>query len=70
MDTLRQTQLVDASLQSPFQEVFNPECQDIIELHARFVEDTDTDKTANEGIAFEKALWIFLIEGQEFTDKN
>jgi hypothetical protein len=67
MDTLRQTQLVNASLQSPLQEVFNLERQDVIELHARFVEHTNANETANEGVAFEKALWVFLIEGQEFT---
>jgi len=67
VDTLRQTQLVHASLQPPLQEVLNLEGQDVIELHARFVEHADADETANESITFEKAFRVFLIEGQEFT---
>ena len=67
MDTLRQSKLINASLQPPLQEVLDLEGKHVIELHAGFIEHTDTDKTANEGIAFEKTLWIFFFHGQELT---
>ena len=53
VDGLGKTELVDASLEPAFQEVFDAKSQDVIELHARLVEHADTNKTANQGIAFE-----------------
>jgi hypothetical protein len=67
MDALGETELVHASLKTALQEIFDLEGEHVIELHAGFVEDTDTDKTANEGISFEEALGVFLIEGEQFT---
>ena len=56
VDGLSETELVDTGLQTTLQEIFDLEGQDVIELHAGFVEHTDADETANEGIAFEEAL--------------
>lgn len=67
MNTLRQAELVDASLEAALQEVLNLQSKHVIELHAGFIEHTDTDKTANEGVAFEEALGVFLIEGKKLT---
>jgi hypothetical protein len=64
VDGLGETELVDAGLQAALQEIFDFEGKHVIELHAGFVEHTDTDETANEGIAFEESLGVFLIEGQ------
>lgn len=61
MDALRQTELVDASLQSSFQEILHLESQHVIELHPVLVQNPDTDQSANEGIAFEQPLGIFLV---------
>lgn len=58
---LGKTELVDASLQTALQEVFDLEGQDVIELHAGFVKHTDPDKTADERIAFEKSLWAVFM---------
>jgi hypothetical protein len=53
VDGLGETELVDAGLQTTLQEILDLEGQDVIELHAGLVEHTDTNKTANERIAFE-----------------
>jgi hypothetical protein len=67
VDGLGKTELVDEGLETALQEVLNLQGQDVIELHARLVEDTDTDQTANEGIAFEQTLGVLLVEGKQLT---
>lgn len=67
VDRLSKTELVDTGLETALQEVLNLEGQHVIELHAGFVEDTDTDKTANEGVTFEEALGVLLVEGKKLT---
>ena len=56
MDRLGESELVDASLQTTLQEILDLEGQHVIELHAGLVEHTNTNETANEGIAFEETL--------------
>lgn len=70
MDTLCQTQFVDASLQSALQEVLHLQCQHVIELHAGFVQHTHANETTNKGIAFEKTLGILFIEGKKLTRRQ
>jgi hypothetical protein len=67
VDGLGETELVDTGLQTTLQEILNLQGQHVIELHAGLVEDTDTDKTANEGVSFEKTLWVLLVEGKKLT---
>ena len=67
VDGLGKTELVDASLQATLQEVLDLQGKDVIELHARLVEDTDTDETADKGVTLEKALGVLLVKGQERT---
>ena len=67
VDGLGQTELVDASLETTLQEVLNLQGQHVIELHAGLIEDTNTDQTANEGIAFEETLGVLLVEGEKLT---
>lgn len=67
VDGLGQAQLEDKRLQAAFQEVLNPEGKDVIELHARLIEDTNANQSPNEGIAFEKTLGVLLVEGKELT---
>ncbi|KAK1252573.1 hypothetical protein MKX08_003760 [Trichoderma sp. CBMAI-0020] len=62
VDGLGKTELVDTGLQAALQEILNLQGQDVIELHARLVENTDTDETSNQGIAFEKSLGVLLVE--------
>lgn len=70
VDRLGKAELVDKSLKAALQEVLSLQGQDVIELHARLVEHTDTDKTANEGIAFEETLGILLVESEQLTEKK
>ena len=67
VDGLGETELVDAGLETALQEIFSLQGQHVIELHAGLVEHTDTDETANEGVAFEQTLGILLVEGEELT---
>jgi hypothetical protein len=67
VDGLGETELVDAGLEAALQEVLDLEGKDVIELHAGLIEDTDTNQTANEGIAFEKTLGVLLVEGKKLT---
>ena len=67
VDGLGKAELVHAGLETALQEVLDLEGQDVIELHARLVEDTDTDETADKGVTLEKALGVLLVKGQERT---
>lgn len=64
VDGLGETELVDAGLEAALQEILDLEGQHVIELHAALVKDTDTDKTANQGVAFEQTLGVLLVEGK------
>jgi len=67
MDGLGETELVNAGLQAALQEVLDLQGQHVIELHARLVEHADTNETANERVAFEETLRVFLVEGEKLT---
>ena len=67
VDALGQTTLEDLCLQSAFQEILNLEGQHVIETHARLVEHTDTDKSANEGVTLEKPLGVLVVELEQLT---
>ena len=69
VDRLGETELVDTGLETALQEVLDVQGQDVIELHARLVEDTNTDQTANQGITFEETLGVLLVEGEELTSE-
>ena len=67
VDGLGETELVDTGLQTTLQEILNLQCQNVIELHAGFVKNTNTHETANEGVSFEESLWVLLVEGEQLT---
>lgn len=69
VDRLGQTKLVNAGLQTALKEILNAQGKDVIELHARLVEHTDTHETANQGIAFEQTLGVLLVEGEQLTGR-
>jgi hypothetical protein len=62
VDGLGKTELVDTGLQTTLQEILN--LQDVIELHAGLVQDTNSHETANEGVTFEESLGVLLVEGK------
>jgi hypothetical protein len=67
VDGLGETELVDTGLQTTLQEILNLQGQYVIELHAGLVQDTNTHETANEGVTFEEALGVLLVEGEQLT---
>lgn len=67
MDGLGETELVDTGLKSSLQEIFDLEGQDVIELHAGFIEDTDSDETSNQGVTFEETLGVLLVKSEQLT---
>ena len=67
VDRLGKTELPDTGLETALKEILDLKSQDVIELHAGLVKDTDTDKTSNEGIAFEETLGVLLVEGKKLT---
>jgi len=67
VDGLGKTKLVHAGLKAALHEIFDLEGKDVIELHARLIEHTDADQTANEGISFEETLGVLLVEGKKLT---
>lgn len=69
MDTLCQPELVDTSLQSTLQEIFDLERQDVIEFHAGLIQHPNANETSNEGIPFKQSLRVFLIECQKLTSR-
>jgi nucleoside-triphosphatase THEP1 len=69
VDRLGKTELVDAGLETALQEVLDLEGQDVIELHAGLVQDTDTHETANESVTLEETLGVLLVESKERTAK-
>jgi len=52
MDGLGQSQLEHLRLQTALQEVLDLQTQHVIELHARLVQDTDTDQTTQQGVTY------------------
>ena len=67
MDGLGQSELEDLGLETPLEEILDLEAQDVIELHAVLVQDSNTNETAEEGIAFEETAGVLLLKGQELT---
>lgn len=67
VDRLGQTQLVDLSLQSSFQEIFNLQSQDVIQLLLVFRQDTDSHQSSDQGVTIEQSLWVLFISGQQVS---
>ena len=67
VDRLGETKLVDTGLKTSFQEVFDAEGQYVIELHTRFVEDTHSYETTDEGVAFEESFGVFFVECEKLS---
>lgn len=67
MNGLGKAELVDAGLQAALKEVLDLQGQDVIELHAGLVEDTDAHETADKGVTLEQALGVLLVEREQRT---
>ena len=67
VNALCQAELEDLRLQATLQEVLDLERQHVIETHAGFVEHTDADEPANEGVTLEEPLRVLHIELEQLT---
>jgi hypothetical protein len=67
VDRLGETELADTGLEAALQEIFDLQGKNVIKLHARVVQHTDTDQSTNQGIAFEETLGILLVKGKQLT---
>ena len=67
MNTLGETEFEDLSLQPTLQEVLDLQRQHVIESHTGFIEHTNADKTADEGVTLEEPLRVLRIELEELT---
>ena len=67
VDGLGETELVDTGLETALQEVLDLQGQDVIELHAGLVKDTDTHETANESVTLEETLGVLLVKSKKRT---
>jgi hypothetical protein len=70
VDRLGEAELVDAGLEAALEEILNLEGQNVIELHAGLVEDTDADETTDQGVSLEEALGVLLVEGKKLTSST
>jgi len=68
VDGLGEAELVDTSLETTLKEILDLEGQDVIELHAGLVEDTDTHETANQSVTLEETLGVLLVHGEKLTE--
>lgn len=67
VDRSGKTQLEDLGLQSSFQEVFDSQGQDVIQLHLVFGQDTNSDQSSDQGVTFEQSLGVLFISGQKVS---
>ena len=67
MDGKSNVSLHHEGLETSFHELGDGKTKDVIELALRFVEETETDHTADEGITFKLSSWIVLIHGEQDT---
>lgn len=70
VDRLGQTKLENLCLQSSLKEVLDSESENVIELHASLVENSDADQSSNQGITLEQSLWVLVIQCQELTSSS
>lgn len=62
MDGLSQSKLEYLSLETTFQEIFDFQTQHVIELHAGFIQHSNTDQTTEKGITCKIKFCIFRFE--------
>ena len=67
---LGQAALEDLGLETTLQEVLDLEGQHVVETHARLVEHTDANETANERVTLEETLGILGIELEKLTSST
>lgn len=67
VNRLGQTKLEHLSLQTPLQEILDPQSKHIVEPGLGLVQYTDTDQTADKGVTLEQTTGVLLIKGKKLT---
>jgi len=67
MDGLGESELENLGLETAFQEILDLEAEHIIELHAAFIQHSDTDETTQQSVTLEQPAGIFVLKGEELT---
>ena len=70
VNTLGKVGLEYLRLQPAFQEIFDFQCQYVIETHASLIEHTNTDETTDECVTLEKTLGVLVIELEQLTSST
>jgi len=70
VDRLGEAELEDLGLETALKEVLGLKGKDVVETHARVVEDTNANKTTDKGVALEEALRVLLVELEELTSRT
>ena len=70
VDRFSQSEFENLSLETAFQEIFNLKTQDVIELGFGFIQHTDTNKSSDQSITFEKTLGVFLSTSKKVTSST
>lgn len=58
MDGLGQSQFEDLGLQTTLEEIFDLQTENVIELHATFVQHSDADQTTQKGVTYETKQYV------------
>lgn len=53
------------SLEPTLKEVFGAQRQDVVQLHARLVEHSKSNKSTNQCITFKEAFRVFFVKGKK-----
>ena len=67
MDRLGKAKLEDLGLKATFQEILNFKTQDVIKLHVTFVEDTNSNETAQQRVALKQPPGVGVFQSEKVT---
>merc|ERR1739842_145878 len=70
MDGLGESELEHLGLKPSLQEVLNLESEHEIQLHATFIQDSDTDETPEQSVSLEQAAGIFLLQRKQLSGRG
>ena len=62
VNALSQTKLKYLCLKASLQEIFDPQTQNVIELHSALIKHANTNETTQKSVAFEQPSRVFLLQ--------
>lgn len=70
VDRLGERELGNLGLETTLKEVLGLEGKDVVETHARVVEHTNADETADKSVTLEETLGVLVVELEELTSST